>query len=140
MNNFLASKLQRFSTPFSNITSNSVNKNEEPKLEYEQNDNLISKEESIKRIFWLFQFLAFLKSCILQFLIIFVFYFSKSESDSHLLSYEIPENMYQPYLHILYKDGAVDICELKITKESKFIAIFSEVITSRKIPLYFFYI
>ena len=128
MNNFLASKLQQFSTPFSNTTSNSVNKNEEPKLEYDQNDNLISKEESIKRIFWMFQFLAFLKSCILQFLIIFVFYFAKSESGTNLLSYEIPENMYRPYLQILYKNGAVDVCELEVIKGSKLVEIFSEFI------------
>ena len=126
MNNFLALKLQQFSTPFSNTTSNSVNKNEEPKLEYEQNDNLISKEESIKRIFWLFQFLAFFKSCILQFLIIFAFFFAKSESGFQPLSYEIPENMYRPYLHILYKNGAVNVCELEVIKGSKLVVTFSK--------------
>ena len=120
MSNFLALKLQQFSTPFSNITSNSDNKNEEPKLEYDQNDNLVSKDESIKRIFWILYFLVFLKSCILQFLVIFVFYFAKSDSGSQLLPYEIPENMYRPYLHILYNNCVVDICELEVIKGSKF--------------------
>ena len=121
MNNFLASKFNQFSVPFSNVVlKNSVVSNEnEPKLEYDQHDNLISKKESIKRIFWMLYLLSILMAFALSFLIAFIPWLATS-GPVLLLPFEIPENMYRPYLHILYGNGIVDICELELNKGSRF--------------------
>ena len=121
MNNFLLSKFEQFSAPFSNVVlKNSVVSNEnEPKLEYDQHDNLISKKESIKRIFWMLYLLSILMAFALTFLIAFIPWLATS-GPVLLLPFEIPENMYRPYLHILHKNGIVDICELEVKKGSRF--------------------
>ena len=124
MNNFLRSKFEQLSVPFSNVVlKNSVVSDEnDPKLEYDQHDNLISKKESIKRIFWMVYLLSTLMAFALTFLIAFILWlFWLATSDpKFLLPFEIPENMYRPYLHILYGNGIVDICELELNKGSRF--------------------
>ena len=121
MNNFLRSKFEQLSVPFSNVVlKNSVVSDEnDPKLEYDQHDNLISKKESIKRIFWMVYLLSTLMAFALTFLIAFILWLA-TPGPELLLPHEIPENMYQPYLHILHKNGIVDICELEMKKGSRF--------------------
>ena len=121
MNNFLASKFKQFSVPFSNIISNKTENsdNDETKLEYDQNDNLVSEEESIKRIFWMFYLFSILMAFVLTFLIAFVLWLA-TLGPTILLPGEITENIYHPYLHILYNSGVVNICELEVNEESRF--------------------
>ena len=93
-------------------------KKDEPRLEYDQNDNLLSREESIRRLFWMFFGLGFILASGLLFFIILAFFLSMT-GPQVLPSYEIELKLFKPYLQVLHNDGLVDICEMKIYK-SKF--------------------
>ena len=90
-------------------------KKDAPRLEYDQNDNLLSRAESIRRIFWMFFVLGFILASGLLFFIILAFALSIS-GPQLLPSYEIKQKLFKPYLQVLHSDGLVDICELKIKK------------------------
>ena len=93
-------------------------KKDEPRLEYDQNDNLLSREESIRRLFWMFFGLGFILASGLLFFIILAFFLSVT-GPQVLPPYEIEQKLFKPYLQVLHNDGLVDICEMKIHK-SKF--------------------
>ena len=93
-------------------------KRDEPRLEYDQNDNLLSREESIRRLFWMFFGLGFILASGLLFFIILAFFLSMT-GPQVLPPYEIELKLFKPYLQVLHNDGLVDICEMKIYK-SKF--------------------
>ena len=93
-------------------------KRDEPRLEYDQNDNLLSREESIRRLFWMFFGLGFILASGLLFFIILAFFLSVT-GPQVLPSYEIEQKLFKPYLQVLHNNGSVNICEMKIHK-SKF--------------------
>ena len=123
MNNFLATKLQQFNKPFTNLTSNqngNLNNNDQT-LEYDNNDNLVTKEDSLRRVFWLIWSLACLLTSTLQLLIIITASMGTSFKVQQIQNSE-NENMLKPKLQTLHSNGWVDICELKII--SKFFLIY----------------
>lgn len=128
MNNFLATKLQHFYNPFTNLSSNQNGNlsNNDQTLEYDKNDSLVTREESLQRIFWIIWSLACLLSCTLQLFVIITASMSTS-TEIQLLQHLENENMLRPKLQILHHNGWVDICDLEII--SKFSSI-------SKVPLY----
>ena len=123
MNNFLATKLQQFNKPFTNLISNqngNLNNNDQT-LEYDNNDNLVTKEDSLRRVFWLIWSLACLLTSTLQLLIIITASMGTSFKVQQIQNSE-NENMLKPKLQTLHSNGWVDICELKII--SKFFLIY----------------
>ena len=68
-------------------------KKDEPRLEYDQNDNLLSREESIRRLFWMFFGLGFILASGLLFFIIIAFFLSVT-GPQLLPSYEIEQKLF----------------------------------------------
>ena len=87
---------------------------------YFQNDDLISKAESISRIYCLFCIFTFILATCSQFVVVFVMSFMDTSIGPQIIPLANGETMLQPYLQILHSNGRVNICELKF-KKSKFL-------------------